>query len=92
MTNFQYPVASISKSYSRKVNHQAYGWKPFESSDYWESRSYSWFTEPSKAEVDEAAKQLYEACRASVEEQVAEFVATLGKQPKADDPDKDIAL
>ena len=25
MTNFQYPVASVTKSYARKVNHQAYG-------------------------------------------------------------------
>lgn len=90
MTNFQYPVASVSKSYARKVNHQAYGGKPFESSDFWESRSYSWFTEPTKEEVDEAARRLYEACRESIESQVAEFVATLGK--KTDDPDKDIAL
>ena len=91
MTNFQYPVASITKSYARKINLQAYGGKAYESADFFESRNYSWFTEPAKSEVDEAATLLYEACRASVESQVAEFVATLGKPVKKEELE-DIAL
>lgn len=64
------PTASVTKSFTRKVNLGNY-----ESVDIFESRSHSWFdSHPSKEEMDEKGKELFEQCKEAVELQVSDYI------------------
>lgn len=57
-----YPVMSVTRSFSQKLNRGK-----FETSDFFSSRNYSWFYEPTQKEVDMKSIQLFEECYADVQ-------------------------
>ena len=73
----QYPIASITKSYSRKLNLAAYGGPQYESADFFESRNYSWFIEPTQEQIDQKGRELFRQCYNEVEAQVAVFINSI---------------
>ena len=74
------PVASITKSYSRKINLQAYGGKQYENADFFESRNYSWFTEPTVEEMNIKGEQLFSQCFNAIEKQIEKYITIMPKK------------
>ena len=67
-----YPKASITASYSRKVNLGNY-----ESEDFFMSVNHSWFTNyPTEEDIRAKYEELYAQCRAMVELRIKDKTAT----------------
>lgn len=57
----EYPVYSVTRSYSQKLNRGNY-----ETSDFFASRSYSWFAEPTLDEIKTKSQELFIECKEEV--------------------------
>jgi len=78
---YQYPVASVTRSYSEKVNTGNY-----QSKDFFASRSYSWFYEPKVEEVEGRSVWLYQRCYEDVQRAIAGWrLETIGKDKAKED-------
>ena len=75
MEEKQYPVMSVARSYSRKVPGTVTGGDRYSTTDFFASRSHSWFYTPEAEEVKSTSEALYQDCVKEVEDAIAAVVA-----------------
>jgi len=66
------PVFSITRSYSEKLNRGK-----FQTSDFFASRNYAWFYEPSKEEIEMKSLELFSACYHEVKSAIQNEIQSL---------------
>lgn len=71
------PIYSLARSYEENYQHENAGGQKFTGTKFFSSRSYSWFTEPTKEEVRIKSDELYMECVREVTESRNKKIAEL---------------